>query len=291
LRRLLLAYNPVSGHARFKRRLDYIIRAFQKRDCLLLPYRTTKDNHEFPEVVEAAQADGVIAAGGDGTVHQIVNLLKEFQIDLPLGIIGSGTSNDFASYLKIDRDYSSYFDKIAEGRTRKIDLGLAGNEYFINVASAGMMTSIAHEVPSKLKNSLGKFAYYSRVISRIPKIRTLHFDIVADEKKYSLDAFLFIIVNSATVGGFHNIIPVAEIDDGKLDFLAITKANLPQLVTASRDLIEGRSVLGNSAVHHLQALHFEVSCTTNLESDLDGEAGPELPLCVDTVPMALEIFA
>ena len=290
MKRLVLAYNPVSGHAAFKRKLDWIIKEFQKRDCMVIPYRTLRHNHHFYEFVRLAEPDGIIAAGGDGTVHEIINLVMKHDISLPVGIIGSGTSNDFATYLHINDDFDAYFDAIAEGSVRAVDLGRVGDEYFINVASAGMMTSIAHEVPSRLKNALGKFAYYLRGIGELPRMRSTEFRVQADGKTYAFDGYLFVIVNSATVASLRDVAPCASIDDGKLDFLGIRKGNVAQLMRVGSELLAGHSVLENPHILHIQAKRFEVRANTALESDLDGEAGPSLPLIVETVPRAVQIF-
>lgn len=290
MKRLVLAYNPVSGHAAFKRKLDWIIKEFQKRDCMVIPYRTLRHNQHFYEFVRMAAPDGIIAAGGDGTVHEIVNLVMKHGISVPIGIVGSGTSNDFATYLHINDDYDAYFDVIAAGSARAVDLGRVGEEYFINVASAGMMTSIAHEVPSRLKNALGKFAYYLRGIGELPRMRSMQFHVTADGAAYDFEGYLFVIVNSATVASLRDVAPCAAIDDGKLDFLAIRKGNVAQLMRVGTDLVSGHSVLENLHILHIQAERFEVMADTPLESDLDGEAGPSLPLTVETVPHAVKIF-
>ena len=100
--------------------------------------------------------------------------MKE-KLGLPIGIIGSGTSNDFATYLDLDTE--AYFDRIAKGVTKRIDLGKAGDEYFINVASAGMATAIAHEVDVRLKNAIGKLAYYIHGISSLPRFKAMNLHI------------------------------------------------------------------------------------------------------------------
>ena len=142
MREFILFYNPVSGHAAFKKKLDWMIDAFQKRNMILIPYRTQKEgNQDFIEFVREIQPEGLVAAGGDGTVHEMVNLMMHHDLNLPLAIVGSGTSNDFATYLHINEDMERYFDRIAAGTTRRIDLGRVGKTYFINVASAGSMTS------------------------------------------------------------------------------------------------------------------------------------------------------
>lgn len=291
MQKLALFYNPVSGNAAFKNKLDMMVEAFQRRNIPLLPYRTKAGgNREFLEFVRELRPDGVLAAGGDGTVHEAANLIVRGGLDLPLGIIGSGTSNDFATYLGITQDLEAYFDRIAAMHTRRCDLGKIGDEYFINVASAGMLTSIAHEVAPRLKNSLGKLAYYLKGIGELPKIRALPLTVVADDVQQELEAFLFVIINSPAVASMKHVAEGVQVDDGKLDFLAIRKCNPVQLMAIATELASGKSVSGKEAVVHIQAKKFQVSSPVNLESDLDGEAGPPLPLKIETAAQAIEIF-
>ena len=293
MKRLLLAYNPVSGSALFKSRLDYIIDEFQKRDVLLSFYRTKKgNNEELIDFVRESGAEGVIAAGGDGTLHCVINLIMKAGLDIPVGMIGSGTSNDFATYLHVNEDLESYFDRIAEGNTRRVDLGKTGDRYFVNVASAGVLTSIAHEVDSKMKNALGKLAYYLRGIGEIPKFRSFPMRLDADGEKWELDAFLFIVLNSSVVGSMKNVAKEASVDDGKLDLLAVKKCSPASLMKLTADLIAGKSVTGRKFVFHKQAKSFRISSEKGeLVSDLDGEIGPLLPLEIETVPEAISVYA
>ena len=296
MKRLILAYNPVSGNASFVNKLDFVIGSFAKRKMMILPYRTTKDNSDFADFVKGADAVGIIAAGGDGTLNGIVNAMMRENIKLPLGIIGSGTSNDFATYLGLsvpfrDNDETEqYFDRIAQGITRVADLGKAGNKYFINVASAGMMTSIAHKTEPRLKNALGKFAYYWGGLKELPKFKSFALNITADGKHYKTDAFLFVIVNSNVVGSLKNISEQVKIDDGKLDLLAVKKTGAAELMKLAKDLFAGNSADGNDNVLHLAAKNFVVDTKEELVGDLDGEKGSALPLVVETVPQAIELF-
>ena len=90
MKKLVLFYNPVSGHAAFKNKLDWMVEAFQRRGILVVFYRTRKEGNEaFIPFVREVNPDGLLVAGGDGTVHEIVNLMMRGHLDLPLGIIGS----------------------------------------------------------------------------------------------------------------------------------------------------------------------------------------------------------
>ena len=291
MKKILLAYNPVSGHAAFKNRLDDVIENFQRRGIFLSVYRTQAgDNSSFAECVKISGAEGVIAAGGDGTLHAVINWLKRNDLDLPVGVIGSGTSNDFAAHLELDAE--KVFDAVAAGRTRPVDLGLVnGAEYFINVASAGVFTSIAHEVDSRLKNFLGKSAYYLRGLGELKNFKSVKLDITADGQKFSVEAFLFLVLNSPSVAGFKKVSDAARIDDGKLDLIALKKCSTGGLVTLTKKILAGESVDGDENIFSLQAKTFEIKASDELRSDVDGEAGDSLPLKIETLRHAIKFFA
>ena len=287
----MLFYNPVSGHAAFKNKLDWIVEAFQRRGILVVFYRTRREGNEaFIPFVQEIQPDGLLVAGGDGTVHEIVNLMMKGNLDLPLGIIGSGTSNDFATYLGVNTDLEAYLDTIASGRTRRVDLGLMDGTYFINVASGGAMACIAHEVNARIKNSLGKMAYYLKGIGELPKFRYFPLKIEADGAHYELETFLFVIINSPVLGSLQNVANGVAVDDGKLDLLSIGKCSIPKLMSITADLIAGKPVSEREDVLHVQAKHFRIESGIPVESDIDGECGPMLPLTIETVPRAVAIY-
>lgn len=287
----MLFYNPVSGHAAFKNKLDWIVEAFQRRGILVVFYRTRREGNEaFIPFVREVNPDGLLVAGGDGTVHELVNLMMKGNLDLPLGIIGSGTSNDFATYLGVNTDLEAYLDTIASGRTRRVDLGLMDGTYFINVASGGAMACIAHEVNARIKNSLGKMAYYLKGIGDLPKFRYFPLKIEADGAHYELETFLFVIINSPVVGSMKNVANGVAVDDGKLDLLSIGKCSIPKLMSITADLIAGKPVSEREDVLHVQAKHFHIESGIPVESDIDGECGPMLPLTIETVPRAVAIY-
>ncbi|WP_288571403.1 diacylglycerol kinase family protein [uncultured Mitsuokella sp.] len=291
MKKLVLFYNPVSGHAAFKNKLDWMVEAFQRRGILVVFYRTRKEGNEaFIPFVREVNPDGLLVAGGDGTVHEIVNLMMRGHLDLPLGIIGSGTSNDFATYLGVNADLEAYLDTIVSGRSRRVDLGLMDGTYFINVASGGAMACIAHEVNARIKNSLGKMAYYLKGIGELPKFRYFPLKIEADGAHYELETFLFVIINSPVVGSMKNVANGVAVDDGKLDLLSIGKCSIPKLMSITADLIAGKPVSEREDVLHVQAKHFHIESGIPVESDIDGECGPMLPLTIETVPRVVAIY-
>ncbi|MBE8951346.1 MAG: YegS/Rv2252/BmrU family lipid kinase [Quinella sp. 3Q1] len=291
MKKILLVYNPVSGHAAFKSKLDSVIENFQRRGIFLSVYRTrAEDNSAFADCVKICRPEGIIAAGGDGTLHAVINWLKKNSLALPVGVFGSGTSNDFAAHLNLDDE--KIFDAVAEDRTRPVDLGLVnGKEFFINVASAGVFTSIAHEVNSRLKNFLGKSAYYLRGLGELKNFKSVPLEISADGKNFSVDAFLFLVLNSPSVAGFKKISDTARIDDGKLDLLALKSCSPPALIALAKKILAGESIQGDENIFSAQAETFEIKSSAELVSDLDGEVGNILPLKIETLRHAINFYA
>lgn len=290
MKRFVLVYNPVSGHATLRRRLDFMIEAFQRRGCMLIPYRTRVDDGEMGMFIRDAAPAGVLAAGGDGTLKEVVNVILKETLDLPIAIIGSGTSNDFVSHLGINEDLERYFDHIVAGRTISCDVGRVGEEYFVNVASAGMLTSVAHEVSTRLKSAMGKAAYYLRGIGELPRFHTMRLHIEADGVPYEVTAYFFIIVNSTIAAGLKNAAPLAKVDDGKLDMLVVRQCSLPEFMALAASVIAGRLDPRDKNILYIQGAMFRVATDEPAESDLDGERGPRLPLLVETVPKAIRLF-
>ena len=207
---------------------------------------------------------------------------------MPVGVLGSGTSNDFATHLNISDDY---FDVIAANRTRTIDLGLVNDkEFFINVASAGVFTSIAHQVNSRIKNFLGKSAYYLRGLGEIKNFKAVPLEISADDKNFSVAAFLFLILNSPAVAGLKKISNSAQIDDGKLDLLVLKKCSASNLVNLAKKILAGHSIDTDDNIFYLQAKNLLIKSSATLKSDLDGEAGDNLPIKIKTLPRAVSFF-
>lgn len=152
------------------------------------------------------------------------------------------------------------------------------------------MACIAHEVNVRIKNSLGKMAYYLKGIGDLPKFRYFPLKIEADGAHYELETFLFVIINSPVVGSMKNVARGVAVDDGKLDLLSIGKCSIPKLMSITADLIAGKPVSERENVLHVRAKSFCIESGIPVESDIDGECGPMLPLTIETVPRAVAIY-
>lgn len=291
VKRFLLLYNPLSGDGYFKNRLDSFVAAMQKRHCLIMPVRT-ECKEDTPGLVALAKElafDGILVAGGDGTVHAVVNALVSAEMDVPLGIIPCGTSNDVATFLGLDKDIDACAGLVAAGCVKQVDVGSVNGRYFLNVASGGLLTGVAHTVGQSLKSTLGKAAYYLKGFEELPRFRAIPVYIQADDVTIESEVILFLVMNGGIVGSFTKIAPEARMDDGKLDLLIVHRCTLPELALILISLLSG-SHFSHKAVQYLQASHITISSPEELESDLDGELGPPLPLTIQALPRRISLF-
>ncbi len=140
-KRCRIIYNPTSGREALKRDLVDILNILEGAGYETSAYATTpEENSAQNEAKRAAQAgfDLIVAAGGDGTINEVVNGIAGLKKRPKLGIIPAGTTNDYARALRIPRESPVEAAKvIAAGKSVKIDIGQANEKYFVNIAGVG----------------------------------------------------------------------------------------------------------------------------------------------------------
>ena len=288
-KRAKLIYNPVSGKGSFGRSLDMVIEAFQRADWQLMPYRTAPDIPISTMLEDNLGFDAIIAAGGDGTVHHVINGMVAAGTPLPLGIVPVGTVNDFASYLGIPQGVKECCEIILKGKVKPLDVGAVNDRYFLNVVSGGLLTDVPHTTSVRLKNMLGRLAYYAKGLEVLPKFKPLQLSISADCGVWEENCYLFLVLNSTSAGGFKNLAPYAKVDDGLLDVLLIKDCPLSSLLPLLIKLLRGQH-LADSNVINFQTTRLSIVSREKVKSDLDGEIGPGMPLNIKVLPKAVNVY-
>ncbi|RAL21471.1 diacylglycerol kinase [Thermoflavimicrobium daqui] len=290
--RARLIYNPTAGRELIKRQLPKILDCLEQAGYETSCRATQYSWHAAKEASLAVERgyDVVIAAGGDGTIHEVVNGVASYENPPKLGILPAGTTNDFARALKIPRDLSKACQVIVEGKTTQIDLGKYGDRYFINVAAVGKLAEVAHEAPSRLKTVIGSLAYYAKAIEKITSfLKPYPVHIQTAQGEWEGDISLLLLTNSVSVGGFQKIAPEASINDGYLDVLIISKVNIPELLQLAAQAYKGEHIK-SSRVIYFQTDQIEVKTMESLVLNLDGEYSGEICGSFTVVPRHLEVF-
>lgn len=288
MKRARLIYNPYSGDRSFRMRLDLVIDKLQRCGYEVTPYRTMSVDDIYASMKNAPGCDIVIASGGDGTINHVINAMIQNNIDVPVGIIPSGTSNDFAGHLNISKKITMACDIIAGGKITELDIGKINDRYFVNVAAGGLLTDVSQKIDINLKNTLGKMAYYIKGIEQIPNFRAIPITIKCEEKIIQEMVYLFVILNGSMAGGF-KLAPDSTAQDGMLNLVAVKACSIVELFNLFIKMLKGEH-LGSSSIIYLRSKGFVIECDENIETDIDGETGPVFPLNVRVSSKKLKVF-
>jgi diacylglycerol kinase (ATP) len=220
--------------------------------------------------------DVIVAAGGDGTVSEVVNGLLAVSGDsqtAPLGVIPLGTGNDFSDMASLPRDIAESIDTIAAGHTIPIDAGrvsLDGESYYFDNNCAIAMEPMVTLEHIRMTRTSGNIRYVLALIKAMAKLKAWHFDLHWDNGEYSGPAFLLSVCNGSRTGGLFPMAPDALMDDGLFDFVLapdIGKAKIPYLLAR---LFRGTHI-HDPQVTYARTSQLEVICDPPTPVHADGE--------------------
>jgi len=291
IRRARLIYNPTSGREEMRRRLPAILDRLERHGLETSCHATKGKGDATAAAAEAVERgfDVIIAAGGDGTIHEVINGMAEKPRRPKLGILPVGTTNDFARALHIPRNLMRACDIIGEQFSRPIDIGKVNDRYFINIAGGGSMTELTYEVPSRLKTMIGQLAYYMKGLEKLPWLRPFLVRIEADSLRLHEECMLFLVANSNSVAGFGRLAPDAFLDDGLLDVLVLKKCSLADFIRIVTLATRGEH-LNDPRVLYVQSSRLRVESEDYTQLNLDGELGGTLPCEISVLPSHLEVI-
>jgi len=200
-----------------------------------------------------------------------------------------GTTNDFARAVHIPRDIKAAVDIIIKGDSIPVDVGVANDRYFINIAAGGRITELTYEVPSKLKTMLGQLAYYLKGIEMLPSVKATKMRIEYNDEVFDDDAMMFLIGLSNSVGGFEKLAPDASINDGQFTVFILKKCNIAEFVRLVTLAVRGEH-LKDPHVIYTKADHVKVSSDARVLINLDGEYGGDAPTEFRNLKRHVELF-
>ncbi|WP_338753003.1 diacylglycerol kinase [Bacillus sp. FJAT-52991] len=293
MKRARIIYNPTSGRELFKKSLPGVLQKLEQAGYETSTHATTGegDATNAARIAVERKYDIVIAAGGDGTLNEVVNGLAEQEYRPKFGVIPMGTTNDFARALQIPRDdIQSAVDVIVNGDTIPVDIGRMNDRYFINIAGGGRLTELTYEVPSKLKTMLGQMAYYLKGIEMLPSIKASEVKIEYDGKLFEGEVMLFLIALTNSVGGFEKLAPDSSVNDGLFSLLILKKTNLAEFIRIASLALRGEH-LQDDHVIYTKANRIKVHSPEKVLINLDGELGGALPADFENLYRHLEVFA
>lgn len=297
-KRARIIYNPVAGREAMHDDLADILDIYEQAGYETSAFATTPaENSAKNEATRAAKGgfDLVVAAGGDGTINEVVNGIACLEKRPKMAIIPAGTTNDYARALRIPRDNPVAAAKVILNPKNhfKIDIGQAGDNYFMNIAAGGTLTELTYDVPSEMKSLFGYLAYFAKGAELLPQIKPVQMKIKFDGQEYKGKVSTIFLALTNSVGGFEQIVPDASLNDGKFSLIIVKDSSMVGMMQLMAKALRGTH-LGDSRVIYTKATDVEViplDQDDRLMINLDGEYGGDAPMKFKALRQHIDVVA
>ena len=312
MRRARIIYNPSSGREMVKRDMLDILNVYEQAGYETSTFATTpapmSAQHEATRAAKAG-FDLIVAAGGDGTINEVVNGIAPLEKRPMMAIIPAGTTNDYARALKVSRDDPLEAAKvILQGQTIKMDIGKiqaikAGEKegqvvkqpvrYFMNIAALGTLSELTYAVPSAMKSLYGYLAYLVKGAELLTRLKPVSAKVTYDDGVYEGDISMIFLALTNSVAGFETIVPDAKLDDGQFTLLIVKKSNLWQIAQLASQVLKGGAHINNPQLIYKKTSKVNIEPLNHdpIKVNLDGEYGGDAPMTFENLKQHIEFVA
>ena len=278
MKKLLLIINPIAGK---KRGIDFLLEIVKRFEDVGYQvetrYTEIDKNATVVTLNYGEDKDLIVCCGGDGTLKETICGVMTLESSAKIGYIPMGTTNDFAHSLHIPTDPLEAVDTIINGKELKVDIGdFNGDEQFIYVSCFGNFCDVSYKAKQKLKNKIGRGAYYWETAKEVHKIKGFKAKIECEDGEIIEGKFFYGgVSNSYSVAGFPVLTKAGvEFDDGfhELALIRMPK-NTGDLVTILRNMFITKDVLHNEHIVVRHGKNFKFWFEKPVNWTLDGENG------------------
>jgi diacylglycerol kinase (ATP) len=235
----------------------------------------------------------IIAAGGDGTLNEVINGIGENLGEARVGLLPLGTGNDFARSIEMPTDVDEAIEVIRAGQTRTVDLVRVTSDevrYFVNVSAGGFSGLVNEKLTPEMKKTWGPLAYLRSAAAALPELRAYRTTLALDNtESITMELYNVVVANGRYVAGGRLIAPDASIDDGLLDVVLIPERPTGELALVVAQIALGTH-LSSAAVVHRQAAKLTVNSKPGMWFNVDGELVGNEPATFEIVPRALRFI-
>lgn len=272
---MLLVMNPRAGTQSGRGLLTDILSLFCANGYMPMTF-ITNARGEATQIVQqyAAQVSQIVCIGGDGTLNETLSGLLQSGIQVPVGYIPAGSTNDFAGSLNLPKDLLEAARHIVEGTPQLLDIGQFEEHYFSYTASFGLFTRASYATSQEMKNLFGHFAYILEGIRDLSSIHTYRLRIENDAVQTEGDYLFGAVCNSTSLGGIIKLDSEAvDMSDGLFEVFFIKRpANLIELHECVMAL--NNHQYNCNMIDFFTASHLTIYCEEPMDWTLDGEHQP-----------------
>ena len=274
--KLLFVFNPKSGMGLIKNHLLEIVDVMVKAGFEPTVYPTQERGDATRKIKkDGANYDRIVCSGGDGTLDEVVTGMMEADLQIPLGYIPAGSTNDFARTLQIPSDMVKAAEIAVGNHVFACDVGQFNEDTFIYIAGFGLFTEISYETPQELKNVLGHAAYVLSAAKSLTSIPSYLMQIEANGEVIQ-DRFIYgMVTNSLSVAGFKGLTGKDVcLDDGEFEVTLVKSPNNPIELTEIVEYLTGL-ISDTKMVYTFKTSKINVRSRSSVSWTMDGEAGGE----------------
>lgn len=271
-RHLMLIVNPVSGRRQSARLLTELVRILMDGGYQVTTFITAKRGDATRFAAQyGAQFDRIVSVGGDGTFSEVVAGVVSAGLHVPVGMIPTGSTDDFAACHGIASDPLEAARGLVAGTPRPLDVGMLDGRSFCYIAAFGAFSWLSYTTPQPLKNALGHSAYILDGIRELPRIRAEHLRVTAGQRCIEGNFIFGAVCNTSSVAGTFSL-PKDEVctSDGLFEILLIyepvTLLELQAEITALRT-----QKYDSPLIEFFRAPGLTVETDGAMEWSLDGE--------------------
>jgi YegS/Rv2252/BmrU family lipid kinase len=261
-RKIIYLVNPISGTSK-KLGIKKLIERETTAQGIAFEIYSTNANGDYDLLKDKILKEGitdVVMIGGDGTVNQVTNALRDLTVRF--GIIPFGSGNGLALAAGLPTNPQHALSIIFAGKSRKVDAFLINNQYSCMLSGIGFDAQVAHDFATK--ETRGLMMYTQQSIFNYFKAHPYQFEIILDNFSFYSDAFFISIANSNQFGNHVTIAPQASLSDGLLDIVIVQKMNKAKLPFAILKHIRGNNKLQQLVedMTHKNILYFQTPSLT-----------------------------
>jgi YegS/Rv2252/BmrU family lipid kinase len=288
--RALALINPLAARGRARRSWPQVRRILQEAGWHLHAV-VTRSPHEGHDLARTAAGtyDVVIAVGGDGTAHWVINGLLRSDAPPPLALIPEGTANDFARCLGVPLSPVAAARGLARAHRRRVDVGEVNGRYYATISGVGFDAEVARRVNRWPRWIRGTAVYVTGILVTLLTYRPVEVTLVLDGSARSVRLYLLAVANTTSYGGGMYMAPHARVDDGELAVVYATDLTPLQTLVVLPSVFSGRHLL-HPKVAHTTARTVRVDSSAPLSIHADGEVVGTVPAAFRVVPGALEVL-
>ena len=305
----VLVVNPRSGGGRTGKVWSEMLPAIERALGPVEVLQTERGGHGIDLAEEAALAGAelVVAVGGDGTFNEVAGGLMLANKGTRIGMIAQGTGGDFRKSLGLEHRLDKYLEAIASKKERPLDVGLLSytaadgatrERHFVNITSAGMGGLVDKYVADASRAAGGKAAYFGASLKALVNAVRGHLrcavTLEGETRTVKLSSIMIAVCNGQYFGSGMHVAPMAKVDDGVFEVVSMDAPSKLGFALRSGRIYKGEH-LKDETTTHFRASKIELAlenadAADRFLLDVDGEPLGRMPLTIELLPGAVEVF-